>query len=525
MGLYILAKWQQHELTHSVKELHEMRKIGVGLIFNILSIVIAVGLNFVLAPYIVSKLGSTAYGFDTLSDNVSSYATIITTALNYMGCRFIAYAYHQGKKDEANSFYSSLFFGDLFLAIIMGLILLVIVIFLENIINIPVELVSDVKVTFLLTFMCFLLRVIETAFTAGAYVAQRMDLYAVRQILYQIIRAVAILVLYMFFEPKIYYISLATWIATIANVMMDYSLTRKLLPDLKIRITYFARSCIKSLISSGVWYSIVSLGSVIANGLDLLITNQYIGSYYMGILAVSKVVTTAISRIRSAILNVFNPNLMKSYAKGNMDVIVNQVKNTMRITSFILNVPLAGIAVFGKVFYKNWLPDYSSNEVQLVTTLTILGMISIVINVNMGSIGEICALVNKLKLATCVNLAENALSLVLTLLFLCKTELGVFAVAGVSSVVSSVYFLVFVIPYMAVLLKQKKLFFFSTLFRGIADFGILTILYSVIVSKVQFSDWSDFVFWVLISGLIGYLISGVICLKKEDRKMFLKWRK
>ena len=500
------------------------KRLGIGLVSNIISILIAVGLNFIITPYIISKLGSTAYGFDTLSDNIASYATVITTALNYMGCRFIAYAYHQGKRQKAESFFSSLFFGDLLLAVVLGIGLGAIVVYLDKLITIPEELLTDVKITFLLTFLCFLLRVIETAFTAGAYVAQRMDLYAVRQIIYNIIRAVLIVVLYIFLKPQIYYISLATCLATIVNVIMDYSLTRKLLPDLKIRLRDFKGKCIAGLISSGVWYSIISLGGILANGLDLLITNQFISPYYMGILAVSKTVTSAISKIRSSIVSVFNPNLLKNYADGKEVLLGEQVKVSMRITSFILNVPLACLAVYGNIFYKIWLPNYTNEEIRIVTILTVLGMSALVVNANMGCVGEICALVNKLKLATLANLIQNALSLILTLFILEKTNLSVFAVAGVSSIVSIVYFVIFVVPYMAKLLKLKYTYFFPTMLRGTFNFSFLVIVYYIIMLKVDVKGWIDFIILILCSALVGYIISFIFCIKKEERRKLFDWK-
>lgn len=432
---------------------------------------------------------------------------------------------YQGKKEEARSFYSSLFLGDIILAAGLGIVLFLVVAFLEKIIVVPCELIKDVKITFFLTFLCFLLRVIETAFTAGAYVAQRMDLYAVRQIIYNVIRAAGILALYSIFEPKIFYISLATAAATIANIIMDYSLTKKLLPDLKIKVSSFKRSCITSLVSSGIWYSIISLGGIIANGLDLLITNQYVGSYYMGILAVSKTVTSAISKIRSSIVSVFNPSLMKSYAEGTVESLGTQVKKTMRVTSFILNVPLACLAVYARVFYKVWLPEYTADEIQMVTVLTILGILAHVVNANAGCIGEICALVNKLKVATWANLTENVLSLGLTFCFLYQTKLGVYAVAGVSSIVSIIYFITFVFPYMAKLLDQKKKFFFPTLFRGLLDFFILIAVYSVISDKISVNNWLDFGILIFVSALIGYIVSFILCFKGDEKKQILKWRK
>lgn len=102
------------------KSLDESRntQMIINLIANLISFAVTLGISFFLSPYIVQKLGAEANGFITLANNFISYATLVKTALNSVGSRYIIVAYHRGEIDKVNKYYSSLFFGDLIIGIV-----------------------------------------------------------------------------------------------------------------------------------------------------------------------------------------------------------------------------------------------------------------------------------------------------------------------------------------------------------------------------------------------------------------------
>ena len=81
-------------------------------IATMVNLLIQFGLNFFLTSYLISSVGSTAYGFFTMANTVVNYALIITTALNSMAARFIGIGVHNNDMEKARKFYSSVFAGD-----------------------------------------------------------------------------------------------------------------------------------------------------------------------------------------------------------------------------------------------------------------------------------------------------------------------------------------------------------------------------------------------------------------------------
>lgn len=121
------------------------RQLGINLVASIVTYVVQYAISLVLTPYIVKELGVAAYGFVGLSTQIISYSSLITIALNSMAGRFISIEYYKGNIEKSNKYFSSVFFGNLIIGAIIFVFSCILVIYLDLFINIPSELVSDVK--------------------------------------------------------------------------------------------------------------------------------------------------------------------------------------------------------------------------------------------------------------------------------------------------------------------------------------------------------------------------------------------
>lgn len=95
------------------------------------------------------------------------------------------------------------------------------------------------------------------------------------------------------------------------------------------------------------------------------------------------------------------------------------------------------IIVFGHVFLKLWLSDTSYKGTQLVEIyiLMILVLLDIIISTYMYSIHSIFIAIDKVRIYSVVLLVSSIISIVTTLILLKCTGLGVYAIAGTSTVI------------------------------------------------------------------------------------------
>ena len=75
---------------------------------------------------------------------------------------------------------------------------------------------------------------------------------------------------------------IASLVCTVYVICVNYYYTKKLMPIVKIKYKFFDLQKIKKTISSGIWNSVNQLGNILSTGLDLFITNLFVGSGPMG---------------------------------------------------------------------------------------------------------------------------------------------------------------------------------------------------------------------------------------------------
>ena len=95
------------------------KNLLINIVTSIISLATSIGISFFLTPYIVDKIGKEAYGFIGLINNLVSYISIITIALNSMAGRFITIKIHQNNEKEANEYFNSVLISNIIMALLL----------------------------------------------------------------------------------------------------------------------------------------------------------------------------------------------------------------------------------------------------------------------------------------------------------------------------------------------------------------------------------------------------------------------
>ena len=499
----------------------DKKRVLINLASNILSFVIQLCINFIITPIIVLKVGDAAYGFVGLANNFVSYATIVTIVINSMASRFITVEYVKNNKESANRYYSSVFYMNLLLSLF---ILLFTIIFIANInvlLNVPNELLNDVKITFVLSFINLILSLFNTIFNVSAFVKNRIDLSALRNIAGNILKTALLVILFAFFHAKIYFIVLSTVIMTIYLIISNYRLSKKLCSDLVIDKKYFDIKYIKTLAKSGIWNSINSLSKTLLTGLDLLIANLFVGPILMGVLSVAKTIPTAIESLLATFSNTFNPQFVLLYSKGKTDDLIYTVNYSLKIIGLIMLVPLAGVIAFGVPFFHLWLPGKSHNEIIQLQILSILSMLPFIVSASNYTLFVLDSVTNKLKRPVIATFIMSILSTITTILLLKFTDLGIYAIAGVSSFYWIIKVFFFNTINASINLNIKWYTFFPPFFKNLLCFVVVLLFFAFVGNYIVIDSWLKFLISVVFYGLIGYVFCFQFLLSNSEKKALL----
>ena len=108
----------------------DAKQLAINMVFSIVAFVLNLGIGFFITPYITNQFGSDTYGFITLANDFSSYASLFSIALNSMASRYLMLEMARNNIKEAQKYYSSIMLANVVLSAILAIPSVICVVFL-----------------------------------------------------------------------------------------------------------------------------------------------------------------------------------------------------------------------------------------------------------------------------------------------------------------------------------------------------------------------------------------------------------
>ena len=500
-------------------EMSRSRQTVVNIAAGILNMLVGTAISFVLSPYIVKTLGVEANGFVSLAQNFINYISLAATALNSMGSRFLMMAYYNDDHDRFRRYYSSLFFANLLLALVFGVLSAICVWKLEVLLQIPAQILLDVKILFALLFGNFVISTMITVWTTAPFIKNRLYLNSITTATGAAIRAALLLGLFLCLEPSVCFLGIGTLVSGCVGYGLQFLYKRSLFPDLRARLKDFSWSAIWELLSSGIWNTISCLGLILTSGLDLLVANLFVSANAMGMLSLSHTLPGFINTLNETIANVFTPSLMMDYAQGKKEDMVKTIHQSAKIISVICSLPLGFLLVYGREFYALWQPTQNAQLLYELSAIIIFGRVFFT---GMQPLFSVFTVVNKVKQNALVLVANGIASVGLMYCLLSFTSLGAYAIAGASVVCCFFKNTLFVIPFAGKYLGMKFTAFYRVLLPSVLCSAILVAWGNVLRLVLAPTNWLGLIATGIVFASVGLCLSSMIVLNSQERHALLK---
>lgn len=492
----------------------------INIISSVGVLLINLAISFFLSPYIIRTIGVEANGFVNLANNFVTYANLVVTALNAMAARFITIAYVEKNYKKANLYYNSVFWGNLIIVAVLIFPAVWLIVRLQYVIDVPTNILLDVKALFSLAFLGFFVRTGAPNYDCGTYIKNRMDLSYIPAMITALFRCAFLICIFAILLPRVWYVGLASFIVTLMTLAIAGHYTHKLTPELKIDLRHPTCSfpAIRELVGSGIWSSISSAGVMLLSGLDLLICNKLIGATMMGVLALSKTLPNILIQLSESIRGAFGPELTISYAKQDKDNIKFNINRAMKITSVVVTIPAAGLVVMSDVFYRLWVPSQDAKLLQILTSLAVL---SYLVNSGVVILFNVFSTVNKVRYNSYAMLISGALSVLTTLALIKWTDLDIYAVAGVSSVFTILKNLLFTVPVASKLIGFRWYEFYPQVGISVLCNAIIIAIGVAVRRLIVVHSWGSFFLCCAIIAVLGFASNLMIVLSRSERAYLL----
>ncbi len=489
------------------------KRLASNMIANLVAFAVNMLVSFFLSPYIVGRLGSEAYGFVSMINSMVSMSQIVTIAFNSMGSRFITIAIHKGEEEKAQKYFSSLFYANVVMSVLILLVFGVVALNVNAIFDVPLHLVSDVRVSFIVMAVAFCLSLVFSVYSVATYATNRLDLSAWREMTKQFVRAGTILGLFMLFEANIVLVTIGSLTMELYFVFSNSRLKRKLLPTYHVRSRNFSFSALKELILSGVWNSIGRASYVLLNDLDLMVANIFINATAMGVLSISKTIPAAINSLVVTVVSIFLPTFTIRYAKSDINGLLYEMHKAIKIIAVCISPVLCFLVAYGKDFYALWQPTQNAEILQL---LSVLAIFPVYFTLGMKSVNNVFSVTNKLFVPTIVTLITSVTTILVEFVLLKYTTLGIFAIAATSSVCLLVKEITFIPLYAAKCLGVPWHTFYPQIIKEICIVALSLLVSMMFHSVFAATSWITLIVYGGLSMLLVVACNLLLVLRKRD---------
>lgn len=494
----------------------------INLTCSLLAVATNLAIGFWLSPFIIRTIGVEANGFVSLAGNFITYATLIEMALSSMAGRFITIEYVKGNYEKANLYYNSVFWGRILILLVLIGPAVYFIGRLEHIINIPPELTHDIRLLFGIMFANFFAAICIPSWGVATFLTNKMHRTYIPNAILGLLRALLLFGFLTLLIPKVYYLAIVSSIIFVLTFAVSWYNKRQLAPNLSIELrpgkVIFSKKAIYELTSSGVWNSIGLVGNILLSGLDLLICNIFLGPTAMGVVALSKTLPAHMQTLSGTVREAFNPSITIGYAKGEKELVYRELKRAMKMTAFMMIIPIAGIVTFGDWFYSLWVP---SQDARLLQILSILGIVGYMFTSGTQILYNVFGVVNKVRPNSIAMITSGAVSIGTMYLLVQFTEIGIFIFGGVSMIVNLTRNMTFTLPATARYLGFSWKRFYPQVGETVLASLVLIGIGQLMKPFMHAHSWGALIADALIFSAIAAPVSFLILFNHDERRFIL----
>lgn len=265
-----------------------------------------VGVSFFLSPFIVHRLGNTAYGIWVLLGSLVGYMGLLDLGVRGAVMRYVARHHARGEDDEAGRIASSglvIFGATGLLALSISAVVAAVV---ERIFRIPSGIVPVARAVVLIGGLNIAASLISGVFGGTVTAMQRFDLSSITEIVVGVIRTAAIVVA-LYAGTGLLGLALVQLAATLLLGATQYAITRRLYPQLKLRLRGVDRSRITTIMAFSIFSTLLQVSGLLIFSLDSVVIGTALPVAMITFFAIAASLTDYTRAILSALSQTITP--------------------------------------------------------------------------------------------------------------------------------------------------------------------------------------------------------------------------
>ena len=341
---------------------------------------------------VLATLGVEDYGIYGVVGGVVAMMGFLNASMSGATSRFLTFELGRGDKDRLAKTFSSALIVHIAIAIVVLILAETVGLwFLCNKLNIPAERMQAAHWVYQLSILSAMFGITQVPYNAAIIAHEKMDVYAYVEILNVSLK---LLIVYLLcignFDKLILYASLMLAVSIL--IMMVYRIYAiRQFPETHFHWIW-DKTYLRPLLSFSGW-DLYGNACVIARqqGTNFLI-NIFYGVVYNAASGIATTVQGTISGLAFNIILAFRPQIIKQYAKGNVEDMSKLVGNAVCFTTILFGCMSIPLILETHYIMKAWLgviPEKSEIFCQILLIASFLGLLNNIWNTCIHATGKI----------------------------------------------------------------------------------------------------------------------------------------
>ena len=341
---------------------------------------------------VLATLGVEDYGIYGVVGGVVGMMGFLNASMSGATSRFLTFELGKGDKERLAKTFSSALIVHIGIAIVVLILAETVGLwFLSNKLNIPAERMQAAHWVYQLSILSAMFGITQVPYNAAIIAHEKMDVYAYVEILNVSLK---LLIVYLLcignFDKLILYASLMLAVSIL--IMMVYKIYAiRQFPEAHFHWIW-DKTYLRPLLSFSGW-DLYGNACVIARqqGTNFLI-NIFYGVVYNAASGIATTVQGTISGLAFNIILAFRPQIIKQYAKGNVEDMSKLVGNAVCFTTILFGCMSIPLILETHYIMKAWLgviPEKSEIFCQILLIASFLGLLNNIWNTCIHATGKI----------------------------------------------------------------------------------------------------------------------------------------
>lgn len=368
------------------------KRIAKNTIMLYIRMFISMVVGLYTSRVVLATLGVEDYGIYGVVGGVVAMMGFLNASMSGATSRFLTFELGKGDKERLAKTFSSALIVHIGIAIVVLILAETVGLwFLSNKLNIPAERMQAAHWVYQLSILSAMFGITQVPYNAAIIAHEKMDVYAYVEILNVSLK---LLIVYLLcignFDKLILYASLMLAVSIL--IMMVYRIYAiRQFPEAHFHWIW-DKTYLRPLLSFSGW-DLYGNACVIARqqGTNFLI-NIFYGVVYNAASGIATTVQGTISGLAFNIILAFRPQIIKQYAKGNVEDMSKLVGNAVCFTTILFGCMSIPLILETHYIMKAWLgviPEKSEIFCQILLIASFLGLLNNIWNTCIHATGKI----------------------------------------------------------------------------------------------------------------------------------------